>query len=68
MTARPTTYRAFRFAPATHPLPPLMPYQRCKCGHCRSCSENAKWDRVFAKFEKKDRDERGLFQCALNDL
>ena len=51
------------------PLPPLEPYQRCRCGTCRTCLDNAKWDRIFAKFEVKDDGEvRGLFQSPLNDL
>jgi len=52
----------------TVPLPPLAPYQRCKCGACRECRENAKWDRVFAKFEVKEEDQwptRGLFRSTL---
>ena len=36
-------------------LPPLAPYQRCTCGSCR---DNAKWDRVFAKFEVKEQEVR----------
>jgi hypothetical protein len=39
---------------AKAPLPPLRPYQRCKCGSCRECKDNERWDRVFAKFEVKD--------------
>ena len=61
-------YRVIRDAPTTRPLPPLVPYVRCKCGWCRACLDNAKWDRVFAKFETKEREERGVFQSALNDL
>jgi hypothetical protein len=47
---------------------PLAPYQRCTCGVCRECRDNAKWDRIFKKFEAKQTEVRGLFQCALNDL
>ncbi len=61
-------YRAFRDVSTNHPLPPLMPYVRCKCGSCRECRENEKWDRIFAKYEIKEREERGMYQCALNDL
>ena len=53
------------------PLPPLQPYVRCTCGSCRSCRDNEKWDRVFAKFEDKDygRDRAGFFWSSpLNDL
>ena len=50
------------------PFAQLAPYQRCTCGKCRKCQENAKWDRIFAKFEVKEPDVRGMFQCALNDL
>ena len=61
-------YRAFRDVPANHPLPPLAPYARCACGSCRDCRENAKWDRIFAKHETKEREEQGLYRCPLNDL
>ena len=49
------------------PLPPLTPYQRCKCGSCRECQDNQKWDRAFAKFEvTEDRwKTMGLFQSTL---
>ena len=49
------------------PLPPMQPYQRCRCGACRECQENEKWDRVFAKFQQpEDRGEtKGLFQSTL---
>jgi len=50
-------------------LPRLQPYQRCKCGSCRECKDNEKWDRVFAKFEVKDYlDERRTSRSPLNDL
>lgn len=49
-------------------LPPLAPYQRCTCGSCDECRDNAKWDRIFAKFEVKEREVRGTFQCALADI
>jgi hypothetical protein len=67
----PTTtnlHRAFRDVPTNHPLPPLMPYQRCACGVCRECCENAKWDRIFARHAIKEREQPGLYGCALNDL
>ena len=49
------------------PLPPLQPYQRCTCGTCRECQDNAKWDRVFAKFQIPDDrwETKGLFQSTL---
>jgi len=49
------------------PLPPLQPYQRCRCGKCRECLENARWDRVFAKFAAKDDKwgTKGMFQSTL---
>ncbi len=50
------------------PLPRLVAYQRCTCGNCRECIDNAKWDYVFAKFEAKEPDVRGVFQSALKDL
>jgi hypothetical protein len=49
-------------------LPPLEPYKRCTCGSCRACLDNAKWDRIFAKFEVKETEERGLYGCPLVDL
>ena len=54
----------------TTPLPPLGPYQRCKCGECRDCVDNEKWDRIFeAKFAaREDRDVRGWFRSPLMDL
>jgi len=61
-------YRAFREAPTNHPLPPLAPYVRCTCGSCRDCIDNAKWDRIFAKYEIKEQEERGVYRCALSDL
>ena len=66
---QPETNR-WRYAVATAtPLPPLQPYRRCPCGVCAECRSNAKWDRIFAKFEvKNDRDERGWFGSTLNDL
>lgn len=39
---------------ASAPLPALTPYRRCTCGLYCECKENAKWDRVFAKFELED--------------
>ena len=44
----------------------LAPYPRCRCGLCRECADNEKWDRIFAKFEVKTYwDERGVFQSTL---
>ena len=51
------------------PLPPLQPYMRCRCGGCRECKDNAKWDRVFAKFAVAEYgEERSLFRSPLSDL
>ena len=49
------------------PLPPLAPYQRCKCGSCRECRDSQDWDRVFAKFEVTEYNwkTKGLFQSTL---
>ena len=47
----------------------LAPYPRCRCGMCRECMDNAKWDRIFAKFEVKVYwDEKGVFQSTLGSL
>ena len=48
-------------------LPPLAPYRRCKCGSCRQCQDNQKWDRVFAKFEVKEDSwkTKGYFRSTL---
>ena len=47
----------------------LAPYPRCRCGLCRECADNDKWDRIFAKFEVKVYwDERGVFQSTLGRL
>jgi hypothetical protein len=51
------------------PLPPLQPYTRCPCGSCPECRSNAKWDRIFAKFEVKERtDTRRIYRSPLSDL
>jgi len=49
------------------PLPPHASYQRCKCGSCRGCRDNQKWDRVFAKFEvtEDNWETKGFFQSTL---
>lgn len=49
------------------PLPPLQPYERCRCGKCRECLDNAKWDQVFQKFASKDDrwETKGMFQSTL---
>ncbi len=49
------------------PLPPLTPYQRCRCSKCRECTENEKWDRVFAKFATPEDnwETKGFFQSTL---
>ena len=49
------------------PLPPLQPFQRCRCGKCRECQDNAKWDRIFSKFTSKDDhwETKGMFQSTL---
>jgi hypothetical protein len=82
--SKPTAYRAFREladpapvavprpAPLPAPLqaavPRLAPYQRCTCGLCRKCRDNARWDQIFAKFELKEREMRGMYRCALEDF
>ena len=68
MRREPNSDRAQRATPKTYALPPLAPYVRCKCGRCRACIDNAKWDRVFAKFETKEPDQRGVYQSAINDM
>src|ERR1019366_3382855 len=41
----------------------------CPCGFCPECRSNAKWDRIFAKFEVKDYgDVRGISRSPLSDL
>jgi hypothetical protein len=63
------TNRARYSFPTTTALAPLPPYTRCPCGTCVECRSNARWDRIFAKFEaKNDRDVRGLFGSTLNEL
>jgi len=48
---------------------PLAPYRRCRCGVCSMCKDNAKWDRIFAKFEVSQyTDVKGVFQSPLRDL
>jgi hypothetical protein len=65
---RPTAYRAFRTLADPVRLPRLAPYQGCTCGSCRECRDNARWDRIFAKFEVKEEEVRGLYRCAIGDL
>jgi hypothetical protein len=68
-TTAPSPPSPFHAAAHVGPLLPLVPYQRCTCGSCRGCRDNAKWDRIFAKFEVKEcREVRGVFRCALEDL
>jgi hypothetical protein len=51
------------------PLSRLTPYQRCMCGLCRECRDNARWDRIFAeKFAAKEPDVRGVFQSAFEEV
>jgi hypothetical protein len=64
---QPKTIRPTYAVALTTPLPPLQPYQRCPCGVCAECRSNARWDRIFAKFEVKN-DEKGWFGSTLNDL
>jgi hypothetical protein len=61
--ARPPLCRA----PELNALPPLAFYQRCTCGTCRECRDYLKWDRIFAKFEVKEREVRGMYGCALEN-
>ncbi len=41
---------------ANKPVPkPRRSASRCQCGHCRSCQENARWERIFReKFASAD--------------
>ena len=51
------------------PLPPLQPFVRCTCGSCRECQDNARWDRVFAKFEVKNcGEQRGVYRSPISDF
>jgi len=53
----------------TAPRNPLAPYRRCRCGVCAMCKDNAKWDRIFAKFEVSQyTDIKGVFQSPLKDF
>jgi hypothetical protein len=37
--------------------------QRCRCGRCNRCVENARWERIFKqKFEDPDYYKRSLFR------
>lgn len=48
--------------------PRLQPFPRCRCGKCRECIENERWDRIFARFEvKKYWEDRGLLQSTLRE-
>jgi hypothetical protein len=50
-------------------FPRLHPFPRCRCGQCRDCKENERWDRIFARFEvKKYWEDRGLLQSTLRGL
>lgn len=31
----------------TNPKRPMRPAGRCRCGHCRTCTDNARWERIF---------------------
>jgi len=64
----PTAYGAFRALAKPAALPRLAPYKRCTCGSCRECRDNAKWDRIFAKFEVKEPSLCVRRRCALEDL
>jgi hypothetical protein len=78
--ATPTAYSIFRTlddatpnkaplrAPRRVTLPPPAPYLPCACGSCPKCRDNAKWDRIFAKFELKEADVRGVYGCPLRGL
>ena len=49
--------------------PRLEPFPRCRCGHCRECLENDRWDRIFARFQvEKYWEDRGLLQSTLRGL
>jgi len=50
-------------------FPKLEPYRRCRCGQCRECLDNERWDRIFARFHVEHYgDEKGLFQSTLRGL
>ena len=56
------------FSVENAPLPRLAPHRRCTCNACRECRDNARWDRIFAKFEVKSEDNwdtKGIFQSTL---
>jgi len=62
VTIAPETARGRRY-------PRLEPFPRCRCGQCRECVENERWDRIFARFEvKKYWEDRGVFQSTLRGL
>jgi hypothetical protein len=44
-----TVARSQGMAPSPHPiqLPKRLKTSRCRCGVCHTCSEDARWDRVF---------------------
>jgi hypothetical protein len=48
----------------TDPMPPaalprIATHERCRCGNCRQCGNNARWDRVFDGFAGKLEDTWG---------
>lgn len=63
----PATSKAAPLSPPRFVRNGLVPYRRCRCGFCRECLDNAKWDERFAKYEMKVYwDERGVFGSTLN--
>jgi hypothetical protein len=52
----------------TAALPRMGTPKRCRCGNCRQCRNDAKWDRVFDQFAVKVEDTwgtRGIFGSML---
>jgi hypothetical protein len=50
-------------------IPFPEPAPRCRCGQCRDCIENERWDRIFARFRVDQYwEDRGLLQSPLRGL
>jgi hypothetical protein len=65
----PVTSKSAPAPPVRYKRNELAPYKRCRCGLCRQCIDNEKWDRRFAKFEVNVYwDERGVFGSTLRNL
>lgn len=69
MRDKPTSFRNTDCRQPGDRYPRLQPFLRCRCGQCRECIENDRWDRVFARFEVKQHwEDRGLLQSTLRGL